>query len=83
MATTLERAIAKGMIMNMEKLWTKTFCLIIIVNCFTYIGNFMLMPTLPLLALELGASKLTAELVTFIKIRIHDKKYLIKLMHYC
>lgn len=54
----------KKQVLAPEKLWTKAFCLIIIVNCFTYIGTFMLLSTLPLLALEIGASKLTAGLVT-------------------
>lgn len=47
-----------------ERLWTVSFILIIAVNFFTYVGNFMLMSTIPLLTLHIGGSKLAAGLVT-------------------
>jgi len=49
---------------NQEKLWTVAFTLIILVNFFTYVGNFILMSTLPLLILHIGGSKLMAGLIT-------------------
>lgn len=47
-----------------ERLWTAPFILIIVVNFLTYVGNFMLLSTLPLLMLHIGGSKVTAGLVT-------------------
>ncbi|SDF25928.1 MFS transporter [Sporomusa acidovorans] len=47
-----------------ERLWTASFILIIAVNFFTYVGNFMLLSTLPLLMLHIGGSKVAAGLVT-------------------
>ncbi|WP_094602922.1 putative MFS-type transporter YfcJ [Sporomusa silvacetica DSM 10669] len=47
-----------------DKLWTTPFTLITVVNFLTYIGNFMLLSTLPLLILHIGGSKLMAGLIT-------------------
>ena len=46
-----------------EKLWTKSFILIILVNFFTYVGSFMLMSTLPLHTLSIGGNKVMAGLM--------------------
>lgn len=46
------------------KLWTAAFTFIIAVNFLTYVGNFMLLSTLPLLVLHIGGSKVAAGLTT-------------------
>ncbi|MBP2663679.1 MAG: arabinose efflux permease family protein [Firmicutes bacterium] len=48
----------------LEKLWTMPFTLITVVNFLTYVGNFMLLSTLPLLVLHIGGSKFMAGLIT-------------------
>ena len=49
---------------SQEKLWTKAFACIVMVNLFTYLGNFMLMSTLPLHVLNIGGNKIMAGLIT-------------------
>ena len=51
-------------ILVQEKLWTIPFTLIAAVNFLTYVGNFMLLSTLPMLILHIGGSKLMAGLIT-------------------
>lgn len=46
-----------------EKLWTTAFVLIILVNFLAYVGNFMLMSTLPLHTLNIGGNKIMAGLI--------------------
>lgn len=47
-----------------EKLWTKSFTCIVLVNLLTYLGNFVLMSTLPLHVLNIGGNKIMAGLIT-------------------
>lgn len=58
----MEATIEKG-VAAQEKLWTTSFVLIILVNFFAYVGNFMLMSTLPLHILNIGGNKITAGLM--------------------
>jgi MFS family permease len=46
-----------------KKLWTTSFVLIILVNFFVYVGNFMLMSTLPLHILNIGGNEIMAGLI--------------------
>ena len=45
------------------KLWTKNYILILIINLFVYIGFYLLVPTLPALAKQIGGSNLQTSLV--------------------
>ena len=47
----------------MERLCSVQFLLIILVNFFTYIGNFMLLSTLPLIIVQTGGNKIMAGLI--------------------
>lgn len=47
-----------------ENLWTAPFVYIILINFFTYLGNFMLMSTLPLHILNIGGKEILAGLIT-------------------
>lgn len=49
---------------TLDRLWSIPFLLIIIVNFFTYIGNFMLLSTLPLIIVQTGGNKIMAGLIT-------------------
>jgi MFS family permease len=49
---------------TLDKLWSIPFLLIILVNFFTYIGNFMLLSTLPLIIIQAGGNKIMAGLIT-------------------
>jgi Sugar phosphate permease len=49
---------------TLDKLWSIPFLLIILVNFFTYIGNFMLLSTLPLIIVQTGGNKIMAGLIT-------------------
>lgn len=50
--------------LTLDKLWSIPFLLIILVNFFTYIGNFMLLSTLPLIIVQTGGNKIMAGLIT-------------------
>ncbi len=47
-----------------ENLWTTSFVFTILVNFLAYLGNFMLLPTLPLHVLNIGGNKIMAGLVS-------------------
>ncbi|MDP4145522.1 MAG: MFS transporter [Bacillota bacterium] len=47
----------------MSKLWTKSYIFILITNLFVYIGFYLLVPTLPAFAKQIGGSSLQASLV--------------------
>ncbi len=46
-----------------EHLWTKTFILVILVNFLMFMSMYLLMPTLPVYAQEIGGSKTAAGLI--------------------
>lgn len=47
-----------------ENLWTTSFVFTILVNFLAYLGNFMLLPTLPLHVLTIGENRIMAGLVS-------------------
>jgi MFS family permease len=49
---------------TLDKLWSIPFLLIILVNFFIYLGNFMLLSTLPLIIVQTGGNKIMAGLIT-------------------
>ncbi|MDP4159843.1 MAG: MFS transporter [Bacillota bacterium] len=46
-----------------DKLWTKNYTLILIINLFVYIAFYLLVPTLPAFSKQIGGSNLQASLV--------------------
>lgn len=48
---------------NHNKLWTKSYCIMLFSNLFIYMGFYMLVPTLPAYAKQTGGSNLEASLV--------------------